>query len=85
MVDVLVKRVTPIENLKLLNEFTNRCGSGQGDLWLTKKEFISHINHKHHAMVPKKSQINKPAWIEPIDFLSDKYEILYCQTTEDLT
>ena len=81
-VDVLVKKETQIMKTHLLDEFLNSCACG---VWLTKKEFISHINEKHGGTVPPLSQLNEPAWTHGVLFDSDEIETLYCQTSEDLT
>ena len=81
-VDVLVKKETKLTKFQLLDNFIHSCACCP---ILRKQEFINHINTKHRGMVPPQSQINEPAWIAPILFDSDEMEILYCQTTEDLT
>ena len=81
-VDVLVKKETKLTKLQLLDNFIHSCVCCP---ILRKQEFINHINTKHGGMVPPQSQINEPAWITPILFNSDEMEILYCQTSEDLT
>ena len=81
-VDVLVKKETKLTKLQLLDNFIHSCVCCP---ILRKQEFINHINTKHGGMVPPQSQINEPAWITPILFDSDEKEILYCQTSEDLT
>ena len=82
-VDVLVKKETELTKLQLLDQFMHSyiCG----EIQLQKEQFINHINKKQEGMVPPRSQINEPPWINAVFFNSDEIEILYCQTTEDLT
>ena len=82
-VDVLVKKETELTKLQLLDQFMHSCVCGE--IQLRKEQFINHINKKHEGMVPPRSQINEPPWINAVLFNSDEIEILYCQTTEDLT
>ena len=82
-VDVLVKKETELTKLQLLDQFMHSCVFGEIQLW--KEQFINYINKKHEGMVPPRSQINEPPWINAVLFNSYELEILYCQTTEDLT
>ena len=82
-VDVLVKKETGSTKLQLLDQFMHSYDCDQ--ILIRKEEFINHINSKHEGMVPPQSQINQPPWISAVLFDSDETEILYCQTTEDLT
>ena len=82
-VDVLVKKETVSSQNS--NYQTNLCTPVCDEIQLRKEQFINYINKKHEGMVPPRSQINEPPWINTVLFNSDEIEILYCQTTEDLT
>ena len=68
-VDVLVKKETELTKLQLLDQFMHSCVCGK--IQLRKEQFINHINKKHEGMVPTRSQINEPPWINAVLFNSD--------------
>ena len=74
-VEVTVRKSIPIENLKLIEGFSNWCGCGTTGLG--NKSFIKHVKDKHNGIVLSSSILNRPPWIDFIFFYTDEAEILY--------
>jgi hypothetical protein len=73
----------PIGKLKLLKGFSNWCFCGQTSL--TDKEFRRHIKTEHNGMALPISILNRPPWIDWVDFFSDEAEVLFRGIDIDLT
>ena len=81
--EVVVKKGIPIGKLKLLKGFSNWCFCGQTGL--TNKEFLRHIKVEHNGMALPTSVLNRPPWINWVDFYSDESEVLFSGIDIDLT
>ena len=75
LTEVVVKKGIPIGKLKLLKGFSNWCFCGQTGL--TNKEFLRHIKVEHNGMALPTSVLNRPPWIDWVDFFSDEAEVLF--------
>ena len=81
--EVVVKKGIPIGKLKLLKGFSNWCFCGQTGL--TNKEFLRHIKVEHNGMALPTSVLNRPHWIDLVDFFSYKAEVLFSGRDINLT
>ena len=71
----VVKKGIPIEKLKLLKGFSNWCFCAQTGL--ADKEFRRYITNEHNGMALLTIVLNRPPWIERVDFFSDEAEVLF--------
>ena len=81
-VNVLVEHDIPCKKFTLYEGLSNWCGCGTQDL--TKRDFIGHTTVKHHGMIKKNSQINRPFWLDWVFYPNDELEEEFCFTISNL-
>ena len=81
LTEVVVRKGIPIEKLKLLKGFTNWCMCGRTGL--TGEQFKRHIFLEHKGIAPPSSVLNRPFYVDWVDFFSDEAEILYSNISPD--
>ena len=63
------------EKLNLLTGFLNLVPVGKTGL--TNKEFKRHISLEHDGYALPNSILNRPPWVDWVDFYSDEAEIIF--------
>ena len=75
LTEVILMKPIKREKLKLLRDFSNWCPCGKTGL--TNKEFKCHIFMEHDGYELPNSILNRPPWVDLVDFYSDEAEILF--------
>ena len=78
----LVEKATPAKSLNLYKGCSNWCACGAIDL--SSREFISHCMDHHRGLAMKNCQINRPPWIDWVNYEDDEVMELICYTDENL-
>ena len=75
LTEVVLRKPVPKQKLKLLIGFSNWCPGGK--TCLTNKEFLRHISIEHDEYALPNIILNRPPWVNWVDFYSDETEILF--------
>ena len=78
----LVEKAIPAKSLNLYKGLSNWCACGAIDL--SAKDFISHCMDHHRGLAMKNSQLNRPPWIDWVNYEDDEVMELICFTDENL-
>ena len=81
-VEACVRKATPVEKIRLFKGYTNWCGCGK--INMGKREFIQHIYNIHNGIALPSSYINRPPWIDLIQFYTDEAEMYYMGVNPDV-
>ena len=83
LMQVYVKKEIPLSRFTLYGGFSNWCGCGEIDLG--NDVFSDHVKRHHHGKIPVNSHLNRPFWLDWINFNSEEIEYQFCYTLSDLT
>ena len=78
----LVEKATPAKSLNLYKGYSNCCACGAIDL--SSREFISHCMDHHRGLAMKNCQLNRPPWVDWVNYEDDEVMELICFTDENL-
>ena len=81
-INLLVEKAAPLKEFTLYQGLTNRCSCGKNDMY--PKEFMEHLKEHHEEMVEERSQINRPPWLDLVEYKDYLIEEKLCYSEEDL-
>ena len=78
----LIDKATPVKSLNPYRGFSNWCACGIIDLnW---RDFIGHCMDHHRGIAMKNSQLNRPPWMDWVDYDNDEVMEQLCFSDENL-
>ena len=78
----LLDKATPVKSLNLYRGFSNWCACGTIDL--NSRDYIGHCMDHHRGIAMKDSQLNRPPWMDWVDYDNDEVMEQLCFTDENL-
>lgn len=81
-VNILTEKAAPYQNFTLYPGLSNWCHCGRIDL--EQKDFIAHVKEHHKGIIQRKSQLNRPPWLDWVKFRDDQLEEQFNFTLSNL-
>ena len=78
----LLDKATPVKSLNLYRGLSNWCACGKIDL--NSRDYIGHCMDHHRGIAMKDSQLNRPPWMDWVEYDNDEVMEQLCFTDEDL-
>ena len=78
---MLLDKASPVKSLQLYKGLSNWCSCGEIDM--SSRDFTGHCLDHHRGIAPKDSQLNKPPWMDWVQYYDDLIMEQLCITEED--
>ena len=78
----LLEKAVPVKSLNLYKGLSNWCPCGAIDL--SAKYFISHCLDHHRGIAMKNSQLNRPPWMDWVEYEDDEIMEMLCFSDNNL-
>lgn len=80
--NVLVEKAAPIKCFNLIKGLSNWCACGKIDM--EDNQFRGHVIDHHRGIVMRNSQLNRPPWVDWVEFKNDELYEQFCFTDNNL-
>ena len=78
----LLEKAGPVKSLNLYRGMSNWCPCGEIDM--NSRDFIGHCMDHHRGIAMRNSQLNRPPWIDWVEYDDDEVMEKLCFTDESL-
>ena len=78
----LLEKAGPVKSLNLYRGMSNWCPCREIDM--NSRDFISHCMDHHRGIAMRNSQLNRPPWIDWVEYDDDEVMEKLCFTDESL-